>query len=270
MTEGAGAGAGAGARRQRGIQSVEVGGALLRALSEADAALTLTEIARRSGLPAAKAHPYLVSYGHLGLIVQDERTGRYDFGPLALQIGLGALRRLNPLQVTVSGLGGLVERTGHTAAIAVWGNHGATVVHIEESTRPLHVNLRVGSVMSLLNTATGKVFAAHLPEAELAPALAREGLATSPTIGADVAPVLARGPAAEEVRADGLARTVNHPIPGVSALSAPVFDHRGKLALAITLLGPNGTFDPALDGMLAKALRTYAADMTRRIGGVVR
>lgn len=262
--------AGGDKRRQRGIQSVEVGGALLKALAEADSALSLTEMARRSGLPAAKAHPYLVSYGHLGLIVQDERSGRYDFGPLALQIGLGALRRLNPLQATLSGLHDLVARTGHTAAVAVWGNHGATVVHIEESTRPLHVNLRVGSVMSLLNTATGKVFSAYLPEAELAPALAREGQAASPTIGADVAPVLARGPAAEEVRANGLARTINHPIPGVSAFSAPVFDHRGQLVLAITLLGPSGTFDTAFDGPQAAALRTYAADVTRRIGGARR
>ena len=254
-------------KTQRGIQSVEVGGALLKALAEADGPLSLTELARRSGLPAAKAHPYLVSYGHLGLIVQGAGTGHYDFGPLALSMGLAALRRLNPLQIAISGLAGLVAATGQTAAVAVWGNHGATVVHIQESDRPVHVNLRAGSVMSLVGTATGMVFAAYLPQAQITPALKREGLADSPTIGAETRAMAGLTAAAAEVRAQRMARTVNHPIPGISALSAPVFHHDGTLALAATLLGPDGTFDSRWDGGLAQALSAYAADVTRKLGG---
>ena len=48
-------------------------------------------------------------------------------------------------------------------ALSVWGNHGPTVVRIEEGTGAVHVNMRVGSIMSLLGTATGRVFAAFLP-----------------------------------------------------------------------------------------------------------
>lgn len=254
-------------KAQRGIQSVEVGGALLKALAEADTALPLTELARRAGLTAAKAHPYLVSYGSLGLIVQDRASGRYDFGPLALAMGIASFRRLNPLQIAISGLDALVASTGQTAAVAVWGNHGPTVVHIQESDRPLHVNLRPGSVMSLVNTATGQVFAAYLPEAKLAPALAREGLAGSPTVGAGLDPVEQRRKQAENVRAAGMGRTVNHPIPGISALSAPVFNDTGALALVITLLGPDGTFDAAPQGPLAAALKQHTAAITARLGG---
>jgi energy-coupling factor transporter ATP-binding protein EcfA2 len=35
-----------------------------------------------------------------------------------------------------------------------------TVVRMEEGTGAVHVNMRVGSIMSLLGTATGRVFAA--------------------------------------------------------------------------------------------------------------
>ena len=41
-----------------------------------------------------------------------------------------------------------------------------------------------------------------------------------------------------EVRAHGLSRSEGEILPGVSAMSAPVFDHTGAIVLAITAIGP--------------------------------
>ncbi|MEP7330027.1 MAG: helix-turn-helix domain-containing protein, partial [Betaproteobacteria bacterium] len=65
------------AKAQRGIQSIEVGGALLRALVDADTPLPLRELAQRAGMSSARAHPYVVSFGKLGLVEQDPVTGHY-------------------------------------------------------------------------------------------------------------------------------------------------------------------------------------------------
>ena len=56
----------------RGIQSIEVGGQLLQALLRAGRPLPLKELAQRAGMTPAKAHPYLVSFGRLGLVAQGE------------------------------------------------------------------------------------------------------------------------------------------------------------------------------------------------------
>ena len=53
---------------QRGIGSVEVGGQLLRVLTDADGPMMLRDLAGSAGMTAAKAHPYLVSFMRLGLI----------------------------------------------------------------------------------------------------------------------------------------------------------------------------------------------------------
>ena len=82
-------------KAQRGIQSIEVGGALLQALVDAGASLPLRELAQRAGMSSAKAHPYLVSYGKLRLIEQDPITGHYGLGPFALQLGLVSLQLLS-------------------------------------------------------------------------------------------------------------------------------------------------------------------------------
>src|SRR6516162_7068603 len=148
---------------QRGIGSVEVGGELLRVLTEADGPMMLRDLAASADMTAAKAHPYLVSDMRLGLIEQDRASGRYELGPLALQMGLASMRRLNPVRIATEAIADLVLRINQTVALSVWGNHGATVVRIEEGTAAVHVNMRVGSIMSLLGTATGRVFAAFLP-----------------------------------------------------------------------------------------------------------
>ena len=74
---------------QRGIGSVEVGGQLLRALTESDGPMMLRDLAASAGMTAAKAHPYMVSFMRLGLVEQDRASGRYELGPLALADGAG-------------------------------------------------------------------------------------------------------------------------------------------------------------------------------------
>jgi len=80
-------------RESRGIQSIEVGGELLRALARSGEPMMLRDLAREAGMTPAKAHPYLASFSRIGLIEQDETTGRYEIGALALELGLISLRR---------------------------------------------------------------------------------------------------------------------------------------------------------------------------------
>jgi DNA-binding IclR family transcriptional regulator len=55
-------------------------------------------------------------------------------------------------------------------------------------------------------------------------------------------------------------------IAGVSGLAAPVFDHAGKMVLAMVALGYSGAFDATWDGPNAIAVRAAAAAVSRRLG----
>jgi DNA-binding IclR family transcriptional regulator len=254
-------------RDRRGIQSIEVGGTLLQALVRNGSAMMLKDLAREAGMPAAKAHPYLVSFGKIGLIEQDPVTGRYGLGPFALHMGLAALRGLSPLRVTTPEAARLSADIQQNVAIAVWGNHGPTIVSIEECSRTMHVNMRPGTVMSLLNSATGSVFAAylsgHITEPLVQEELARYASAEQTTLRLSrkhIEDTLA------EVRQHRMARAIGHPIPGINAFCAPVFDHDGHLALAITAMGPAGAFNPDWDGPIATKVRACAEAISERLG----
>jgi len=119
-------------KAQRGIQSIEVGGALLQALVDAGAPLPLRELAQRAGMSSAKAHPYLVSFGKLRLIEQDAITGHYALGSFALQLGLVSLQLLSPVRIAIPAITALGNAIGHTVAIAVLGSNGPTIVYLHE------------------------------------------------------------------------------------------------------------------------------------------
>ena len=71
---------------------------------------------------------------------------------------------------------------------------------------------------------------------------------------------------AADFRKHGMSRVAGSLIPGINAFSAPVFGHDGKMALAITGLGPAGLVPPNWNGPVPKAIRAAALDISRRLG----
>ncbi len=256
---------------QAGIQSVEVGFALLNALATARAPMMLRDLGLAAGMSAAKAHRYLVSFQRLGLVVQDEHNTRYDLGPAALKLGLASLERLDAVQLARARMDDLMLEIGQTLAIAVWGNHGPTIVHWQESPQAVTVNLRLGDVMPLLTSATGRCFAAYArPEAvaaTLKTELAHLAKMSASLPRGDAPTSLAAAQALlKETRQRGLGRVCDTLLPGIAGFCAPVFDASGHLVLGLVSLGSTASFDAAWDGAVATPLKRCAQQLSSDIG----
>lgn len=252
-------------KERRGIQSIEIGSKLLSALAANVKPMALKDLSRAAGLSTGKAHPYLVSFLKVGFVQQDPAS-RYELGPLALELGLAKLRRLEPVREASAIVNALAEETGLSVALSVWGNFGPTIISMEEPTEPLHVNLRTGTVMSVTNTATGRLWAAFMPpkvaERFIQEDLARQGGSTQlPIITNEELEVHLA-----ETRRYGLSRSDDKPIPGISGLCAPVFNSEGHIVLGILATGPSANFDSSWDGKVAEALRRCASEVSGRLG----
>jgi DNA-binding IclR family transcriptional regulator len=268
------------ARQQRGIQSLDSTGELLTALVAAGRPLTLRDLAAAAGMPPAKAFPHLVSLLKIGLLDRDA-AGCFEAGPLALELGLIGLQRLSPTREAEAEIAELAVSTDMSVAMAVLGPLGPTVVRLEESSRPLHVSLRVGTVMSLVNTAIGRVFAAFIADDVRSGLLAQDALrlagAPAAEIYADARETRERSRAQLEphyaqrlatIRVDGVDHAINKPVPGINTLAAPVFDHTGNICLVVALMGPAGSFDSDLKGGPARTLLAATQRLSHRFGYV--
>lgn len=242
---------------RRGIQSVDTGMRLLEVLEKADGPLALKDLSAAAELDPSSAHRYLASFARCGLVRQDADS-RYDFGPLALHIGLAAMRRLDAVQRTEQALPALVAETGFTALLSVWSNRGPTVVHWQRSRIPLVTNLGLGSVLPISPSATGTVLVAFLPARITADAVAAEAKQRAVDRVAFERTV-------ERARKTRLAYVDNTVIPGLAAVASPVLQWNGEAAAAVTLIGHDHELAKPTHPA-AQALRQFCLRLSREFG----
>lgn len=227
----------------------------------------LKDIALMSAMPAAKAHRYLVSFQRMGLVSQDPLSARYHLGPFALALGLSALASLDPIRLASPILDELCDAIGMGVGLAVWGSSGATIVRYVDTGDAISVCLRVGRVLGLHDSATGRCFNAFYNPAAIQPALSSElGLLA----GKDKALLasLERDQRAiiETTRQTGIALAGGSHTPGINGLSAPVFDHSGQMVAAITAVGTAGQFEADANSAEAAQVKAAAARLSGLLG----
>ena len=252
---------------RQGIQSIEVGFRLLRVLAATNRPMMLRDIAKGAGMPAAKAHRYMVSFMRIGLVEQDSASGRYDLGSYALDLGLSGLGRLDPVRLAGPILDTLCEEIQETVALAVWGTHGATIVRIVDAGAPITITLRAGTVLPLSKSATGRAFAAFFRSPYLKQLLDEELRAASETSKTAVTTLRRQlEKTLTEIREHGISRATGSLTPGINGVSAPVYDHSGHMVAAITSLGSVGEFDVEWGSPVAKAMLAAAEKLSQRLG----
>ena len=230
--------------RAKGIQSVEIGFGLVRALVEAGGPLPLKQIAQAAAMSPSKARMYLVSLMRIGLIAQADGTGLYALGPYAAELGAVALQRTDLLASAQFVMEDLARRTGALMLLASWGHNGATLLRQTEGAEALPIDFRVGGHVSLTRTATGHVFLAFLPTHATAAQHALEVAENQadPELASLDAAYL--GQVAASVRASGIATMKNVRIGsglvlvGYTAVAVPILDRDGLLRLVLTALLP--------------------------------
>jgi DNA-binding IclR family transcriptional regulator len=246
-----------------GIQSVEIAGKILRALIELGRPAPLRDLAKTARMHPGKAHRYLVSLTRIGLVTQEDASGHYGVGPVAIALGLAGLRNVDVVKSATALLPSLRDRINETVLLAIWSPKGPVVFALEESGRPVYVNVKVGSILPISSTATGRVFAAFLPR-EMTAALLSAEIKKSPRSHAAFAKVL------EQVRKTGIAAVQGALVPGICAIAAPLFDQKDHIAGVIGALGRFEDIDVSYTGTTARTLVATAAEISRRMGRTTR
>ena len=230
------------------------------AVTEGGGPQALKDIADATGLPSAKAHRYLVSLIRAGLIEQDLSTGKYDLGAASLRVGLAAIIRLNVVRAALPILARLRDEVGETVHLSVWGDHGPIVIHREVPLAPINLDLSVGSNLSLLRTATGRVFLSWLDKKQTEPLLQQEMRRMGKRKRSEIKAIQA------QTLQDGFGRTVGDFSPSIASLAAPVFNHEGHLSAAIATFGYEGSFDDRPKGVVARLLGSAAREISEKLG----
>lgn len=250
-----------------GIQSVEVAGELFRAMVDASEPSSLTSLAKRAGMPPAKARKYLASLVRVGLAAQEGSGGKYMLGPLALQAGLAAMRQLDLLDVAQKALNELRDELGMTVSLAVWAPGGPALVRWAQAPIMVH-SMRLGTVFPLLSSAPGRLFLAYLDHHQTDEMVARElGDGAGQKTPGGIRSIDDVHALVKDVRAGRLVAMQSVVAPRVDVVAAPVFDHTGAIVAAMVVVGVHGEGAVlAAGGQVAQRLLKASEKLSRELG----
>ena len=238
------------------VQSVDRVFGLLEHLADGDGALSLSELAARSGLPMPTIHRlirFMVSQGY----VRQDSLKRYTIGPRMIWLGESASRLLGSWATPV--LSGLVQKFGETSNMAILERDGVIYVAQVPSPRAMRMFTEVGRYVMPHCTGVGKAILSMMPDEDVGALLKRTGMParTEHTI-TSVRKMLAE---LAIIRQSGYAVDDGEQELGVRCVAVPV--PKLPFRAAISVSGPSSRVTAEQVGQIAPAAREAAEELSR-------
>lgn len=246
-----------------GTQAVLRAVALLKAFSDSQPELGLTELARSAGLNKTTAFRMLTALESAGLVAKNHETESYRLGPEVIALGGRALRANHLYLAARPELETLARKTGETATLEVLS--GAETLILDEVLTQYFMGTTpsVGTRWPAHTTSTGKVLLAYLPSEQLDALLSRT--LAKPTRHTVVQPNQLRREF-EQVRARGYAVADEELEIGYVAVGAPVRSHEDKVIAAISIGGPSVRMTRTKIETVAPLVVQAADKISKRLG----
>jgi IclR family pca regulon transcriptional regulator len=244
--------------RPRGdfVQSLERGLAVIRAFGPERPALTLSDMARQTGLSRAAARRFLLTLVKLGYVHFDGRM--FSLRPRVLELGYAYLSTLSLNEVAATHMEDLVAEMRESSSIAVLdGDDIAYVVRVPTQ-RIMTVAIAVGTRFPAYATSMGRALLAYLPPGELDAYLDRVEL--RPLTKRTVTDVHVLRATLREVAAQGYAVVDQELEDGLRSVGAPIRDAGGQVFAAINMSvhASRATLDHLRRRILPRLLETAA------------
>lgn len=228
-------------RRQRGsrtrtrLSSVANALRLVKAFSDEESEIGISDLARRLGLAKSTVHRLASTLLEEGVLEQNAVDGKYRLGLALFELGALVRRKMDFTAAARPFLRMLMEKTGETAHLAIL-DHGSVLYMItHESQQAIRVSSNVGTRAPAHSTAVGKALLAFQPEEEIArivsrglPASAPNTIVDGKALQRELALVRARSYAVDDEESE----------VGLRSIAAPIRGDAGQVIAAISIAGP--------------------------------
>ncbi|MFM7211680.1 MAG: IclR family transcriptional regulator [Actinomycetota bacterium] len=223
--------------KEQRVEAVEKALSVLEAFSIERRTLSLSDIARETGLYKSTVLRLAFSLERYGYLKRGDDL-QYRLGPALWRLGALYRRSFDMGETIRPTLRQLVEATGETASFYVLDQDERLCLYRENSSNPIRHHLEEGARLTVRVGAAGHVLAAY----GLNDPKARSRLAGA-----------------------GFAVSEGERNPHVGAIAAPLFDAAGQFHGALAVSGPKDRFDHVAREAAIPVLLETAASLARHL-----
>ncbi|WP_405871898.1 MULTISPECIES: IclR family transcriptional regulator C-terminal domain-containing protein [unclassified Streptomyces] len=210
------------------VESLARGLTVLTAFGEGRAELTLTEVAKTTGLARATARRALITYEHLGLVQAQDRV--FALTPQVLSLGFPPLSQTSLPEIASPHMAELAHRVHESTSLAVLSGPDIQYTARAATSRIMSVNITVGTRLPAYATSMGRVLLADLPPADRhLPHPLRPLTPHTLTDTESLTRLL------NDVRAQGHALVDEELEEGLRSIAVPIRDHTGRVIAALNV-----------------------------------
>ena len=249
-------------RRAHPVPAVARAAAILHALGNGQKDASLTDLARGLGIHKSTAHGILATLAAHDLVSRDRETRRYRLGPALVALGRAAGDRHNLATLARPYLSRLCRLSGETVTLHLRDGEGSVILVSEESPHQLKVTAPPGHRMPPFAGAVAKVL-----QAFAGPSLRRHPASLPAYTSRTITDSVRYRQELERVRRAGVAYDDMEYLPGVRAISAPVWQGLvgGEAVGALSIVGVSVRVSPERLRRLARPLRGAARAISRAL-----
>jgi DNA-binding IclR family transcriptional regulator len=253
-------------RRLSSPQSVTRVIQILEALCASETPVSLAHLSRVLNAPKSSLAALLRGLVEADFVIATD--GLYRLGPNAFGLGsalLEARRRLQSSDLVREGMRRLADASGETVLFAVRdaGADTMTYVDVIESRNAVRFAVAIGDRRPLYATAGGRVLLTAMTEAELQAYLER--LQPKPLTRSTETDKARLAALIAEVRASGVAQTIDQSSEGVAGTAAAIRDASGAVIGALIVAAPTARLQGRA-AELARLVRDEASAVSRSLG----
>jgi len=246
------------------VQSLQRGLAVIRAFDANNPALSLSDVARATGLARAAARRFLLTLVELGYMRVDE--GRlFRLTPRVLELGRPYLASLTLPELARPHLAELMESVRESATMAVLDETDIVYVAHVPAKRIMSIAITIGTRDPAFATALGRVLLAGLDDDTLQRSLA--GARLEPITPRTLVEPAKLNAELQRVRRQGFALVDQELEEGLRALAVPLHDEHGTVIAAINVAVHSSRWSvEAIRSDLLPRLHTTAAAIEADLG----
>jgi IclR family pca regulon transcriptional regulator len=239
------------------VQSLDRGLAVIRAFDAEHPELTLSDVARATGLNRASARRFLHTLVELGYVRTDGRL--FALRPKILELGYAYLSSLSLPEVAMPHLEQLVEQVHESSSVSVLDGDEVVYVARVPTRRIMRIAIAVGTRFPAYATSMGRVLLAGQSDEWLDGYFATAPLKTITSHTISDAKRLRTE--LSRIRRAGYALVDQELEDGLRSIAAPIRDSDGRVVAAVNLSthASRGSVESMRAEMLPPLLETAAA-----------
>lgn len=238
--------------------------AILRALADSHRhGMRLVDVTQRTGLTRSTCHRMLTALVDVGLVEQDEASGRYYPGLALVGLGAAAANRHDVAELSAPFTQRLADETGDTIYLSLRSGNDAVCVDRVEGAFPIKVfTWTVGDRRPLGLSASGLAILAALPDAEAARVIEVNAARIEAATGQDRTGIHAL---VDRTRQQGYAFNEGYSAPGMAAVAVPIRGAGGQPLAALCVSAITARLEGSRTTTVVRRLTEEASGIERHL-----